>query len=99
LIITQTAPLPPAPEQVKDKKKRSADPKKELKIEKKQSSKQKREEIRKQIEEKENLRLKESNQISRRSKRIKKTNPKYENAMSELKLKAQKSKGENATKK
>ena len=53
----------------------------------------------KQIEEKENLRLKESNQISRRSKRIKKTNPKYENAMSELKLKAQKSKGENATKK
>ena len=65
-----------------------------MKIEKKQSSKQRREEIKKQIVEKENLKLKESNQISRRSKRIKKTNPKYENAMSELKLKAQKDKGE-----
>ena len=77
----------------------SPDPKKELKIEKKQSSKQKRDEIKKQIEEKENLKLKESNQVSRRSKRIKKINPKYENAMSELKLKAEKSKGEKVAKK
>ena len=43
--------------------------------------------------------MKESNQVSRRSKRIKKINPKYENAMSELKLKAEKSKGEKVAKK
>ena len=43
---------------------------------------------------KESKKQKEIHQVSRRSKRIKKTNPKYENGISDLKLKEQKSKAE-----